>query len=135
MFALPEILRRATPTASQPAQQSYLLLGYGHAHLAAATGHAHLQAGDHTAARAALTAALDHLPPLTAHRPRVLVLTDLATAVLHAGDLPDACRHATTAADLLHRAPNTTGATRLRAFRTMAACPSAPARCAEVCLS
>ncbi|MGH4011952.1 MAG: hypothetical protein ACRDTH_27965 [Pseudonocardiaceae bacterium] len=45
--------------------------------MAAATGHAYIQAGNHPAARAALTTtALDQLPP-TACRARVLVLVDL----------------------------------------------------------
>lgn len=44
-------------------------------------------------------------------------------AELGAGNLPDACRHATTAADLLHHTPCATGANRLRAFRTAAAHP------------
>jgi transcriptional regulator with XRE-family HTH domain len=119
--AAADALRRATPTVSQPA----LPADYGPAHLAAATGHAHLQAGDHTAARAALTAALDQLPP-TARRARVLALTDLAMVELHAGNVPDACRHATTAADLLHRTPYATGTARLRAFRAVAARPIGP---------
>ena len=42
---------------------------------------------------------------------------------LRAGNLADACRHAITAADLLHRTPYATGATRLRAFRATAARP------------
>ena len=42
------------------------------------------------------------------------------------GNLPDACRHAITAADLLHRTPYATGTTRLRAFRTTAARPIGP---------
>jgi transcriptional regulator with XRE-family HTH domain len=123
--AAADTLRRAESTASQPAKQSCLLFDYGPAHLAAATGHAHLQAGHHPAARTALTAALDQLPP-TARRARVLALTDLAMTELHAGNVPDACCHATTAADLLHRAPYATGATRLRAFRAAAARPLGP---------
>jgi hypothetical protein len=107
--------------ASQPA----LPADYGPAHLVAVTGHVHLQASEHTAARAALVAALDQLPP-TARRARVLTLTDLAMVELHAGNVPDACRHATTAADLLRRAAYATGTTRLRAFRALAARPIGP---------
>ena len=117
--AAADALRRAAPTASQPA----LLADYGPADLAAVTGHAHLQAGDHTAARVALIAALDHLPSTTARRARVLALTDLAMVEVHAGNVPDACRHATTAADLLRRSPYATGTARLRAFRAVAARP------------
>jgi hypothetical protein len=93
--------------------------------LAAATGHACLQAGNPTAARAALATALDQLPP-TARRARILVLVDLATAELQAGNIPDACRHATTAADLLQRSCYATGTARLRAFRAAAARPIGP---------
>jgi hypothetical protein len=45
---------------------------------------------------------------------------------LRAGRLPDACHHAITAAELLHRTPYATGTTRLRAFRTTAARPIGP---------
>ncbi|HSZ29285.1 MAG TPA: hypothetical protein VK784_05945, partial [Pseudonocardiaceae bacterium] len=123
--AATDALHRAEPASSRPTKQLPLLTDYGPAHLAAATGHTHLQAGNHTAARAALTAALDQLPP-TARRARILVLTDLATAELHAGTLPDACRHAITAADLLHHTPYATGTTHLHAFRTAAARPIGP---------
>jgi tetratricopeptide (TPR) repeat protein len=120
--AAAEALHRAEPTTAQPATRLPVLLDYGTAHLAAAAGHVHLQAGHHTAARAALAAALDQLPP-TARRARILALTDLAMTELHAGNLPDACRHAITAADLLNGTTYATGATRLRAFRTAAARP------------
>jgi tetratricopeptide (TPR) repeat protein len=123
--AAAEALHRAEPTTAQLAMRSLLLFDYGPAHLAAAAGHVHLQAGHHTAARAALTAALDQLPP-TARRARILALTDFAMTELHAGNLPDACRHAITAADLLNRTPYATGATRLRAFRAAAAHPISP---------
>ncbi|HWR48029.1 MAG TPA: helix-turn-helix transcriptional regulator [Pseudonocardiaceae bacterium] len=123
--AAADTLRRAESTASQPATLSCLLFDYGPAHLAAATGHVLLRAGDHSGACKELTAALDQLPP-TARRARVLALADLAMAELHAGHLLDACRHATTAADLLHRVPYATGATRLRAFRAAAARPLGP---------
>jgi hypothetical protein len=116
-----ENFHRAESTASQLAKQPVFLADYGPAHLAAATDHVHLQAGNHTAARAALAAALDQLPAAGRHA-RVLALTDLAMAELHAGNLSDACRHV-TAADLLHRTPYATGATRLGAFRTAAARP------------
>jgi transcriptional regulator with XRE-family HTH domain len=121
-----DALQRAEPTAHQPATQPHpLLVDYGPAQLAAATGHACLQAGNHTAARAALTAALDQLAP-TARRARILVLVDLASAELYAGNIPDACRHATTAADLLQRSRYATGTARLRAFRATAARPIGP---------
>jgi tetratricopeptide (TPR) repeat protein len=118
--AATDALHRAV--AHQPATRSLLLFDYGPAHLAAVSGHVHLQAGDHTAARLALAAALDQLPP-TAHRARVVALTDLATAELRVGHLLDACHYATTAADLLHRTPYATGAAHLRAFRAAAARP------------
>ena len=123
--AAADALHRAEPATSRLATQLPLLADYGPAHLAAATGHAHLQAGHHPAARAALTAALDQLLP-TARRARILVLIDLATAELRVGTLPDACRHAITAADLLYRTPYASGTTRLRAFRTAAARPIGP---------
>ncbi|MGH3672105.1 MAG: hypothetical protein ACRDSH_15975, partial [Pseudonocardiaceae bacterium] len=113
-----DALARAEPVPQQSTTQP----DYGPAHLAAATGHAWLRAGNPTAARPELAAALDELPP-TARRARVLVLVDLATAELQAGNIPDACRHATTAADLLQRTPYTTGTTRLHAFRAAAARP------------
>jgi tetratricopeptide (TPR) repeat protein len=119
-----DTLHHAEPTAHQPATQPHLL-DYGPAHLAAAIGHIHLQAGNHTAARAALAGALDQLPP-TARRARILVLVDLATAELHVGNVPDACRHATAAADLLRRTSYAIGTTRLRAFRVVAARPIGP---------
>ena len=78
--------------------------------------------GGRRAARAALTAAFDQLPS-TACRARILTLTDLAMAELRAGNLPDACRHAITAADLRHHTPYATGTTRLRAFRATASPP------------
>jgi transcriptional regulator with XRE-family HTH domain/tetratricopeptide (TPR) repeat protein len=120
-----DALCRAEPTTSQPVKQPSLLLDYDHAHLAATSGHIHLQAGDHTTARAALAAALDQLPH-TARRTRILALIDLAMVELHAGRLPEACHHATTAADLLHRTPYATSAALLRDFRTMAARPLGP---------
>jgi tetratricopeptide (TPR) repeat protein len=120
-----DALHRAEPTTYQPVTRSLVLLDYSLAHLAAATGHVHLQAGHHTAARAALAAALDQLPP-TARRAHILVLADLAMTELHAGNLPDACRHALTAADLLHHTTYATGTTRLRAFRAAAARPISP---------
>ena len=122
--AAADALHRAEPTPHQPATR-YLLVDHGPAELAAVTGHTHLQAGHHTAARAALASALDQLPP-SARRARILALADLATAELQAGKLPDACRHATTAAELLHRSPYATGTTRLRAFRALAARPLGP---------
>jgi hypothetical protein len=45
---------------------------------------------------------------------------------LRAGNLPDACRHAINAVDLLHHTPYATGATCLRAFRATAARPLDP---------
>jgi transcriptional regulator with XRE-family HTH domain len=115
-------LDRAQPTTLPPVTQSLSLIDHSSAHLTAATGHVYLQAGDHSAARAALTAAFDQLPS-TARRARILTLTDLAMTELHAGNLADACRHAITAANLLHRTSYATGATRLRAFRATAARP------------
>lgn len=78
--------------------------------------------GDHNEARNTLTMALDNLHT-TARRQRALLLVDLATAELHTGNLPDACAHATQAADLLHQTPYATGTARLRAFRAAAAQP------------
>jgi transcriptional regulator with XRE-family HTH domain len=121
-----DALQRAESTAHQPATQPHFqLVDYGPAHLAAATGHACLQAGKDTAARAALASALDQLPA-TARRARILVLVDLAWAELQAGNIPDACRHATTTADLLQRIRYATGTVRLRAFRAAAARPIGP---------
>jgi transcriptional regulator with XRE-family HTH domain len=120
-----DALHRAEPTTSQPVTRSLLLFDHSAAHLAAAAGHVHLQAGHHTEARAALAAALDRLPP-TARRARILALTDFAMTELHAGNLPDACRHAITAADLLKLTTYATGTTRLRAFRAAAARPIGP---------
>jgi transcriptional regulator with XRE-family HTH domain len=120
--AAAEALSRAESPVSPP---SPFLGDYGPAAHLAATGHTHFQAGHHTAARAALTAALAHLPP-TARRERIVVLTDLAMTELRAGRLPEACHHAITAAELLHRTPYATGTTRLYAFRTAAAHPIGP---------
>jgi transcriptional regulator with XRE-family HTH domain len=119
-----DTLHRAEPKAHQPATQPHLL-DYGPAHLAAVIGHVYLRAGHHTAAGAALAGALDQLPP-TARRARILVLVDLATAELHVGNVPDACRHATAAADLLQRISYAIGTARLRAFRVVAARPIGP---------
>jgi transcriptional regulator with XRE-family HTH domain len=117
-----EALHRADPVAHRVGAQPHFLLNYGAGHLAAAIGHTQLRAGYCTAARDALTAALDQLPP-TARRTRILVLVDLATAELHASNIPDACHHATAAAELLERTPYATGTARLRAFRAVAARP------------
>ena len=116
--AAADALHHAQPTVSPPSPFS---ADNGPTHLAT-SGHIHLQAGHHTAARAALTTALNQLPP-TARRERILVLIDLAMTELRAGHLPDACHHAVSAADLLQRTPYATGTTRLRAFRTAAASP------------
>jgi transcriptional regulator with XRE-family HTH domain len=120
-----DTLHRAEPTTNQVAMQPYFLLDYSLADLAAVTGHLHLQAGNYTAARAALVTALDRFP-FTARRARILALIDLATVELHVGNLPDACHHATTAAELLHRSPYAAGTARLRAFRVLAARPIGP---------
>jgi hypothetical protein len=101
------------------------LIDHSPAHLLAATGYVHLQAGDHSAARAALTAALGQLSS-TALRSRILTLTNLATAEVRAGNIADACHHAIAAADLLHRVPYATGTTRLRTFRATSARPLDP---------
>jgi ATP/maltotriose-dependent transcriptional regulator MalT len=118
-------LDRAKPKTAQSVEQPRSLIDHSTAHLLATTGHVHLQAGDHDAARAALTAALDQLPP-TARRSRILTLVDLATTELRAGNLTEAGRHAITAADLLHTTTYATGAIRLRAFRAIAARPLDP---------
>lgn len=117
-----EALHRADSGTRQLGAQPHLLVDYGAGHLAAAIGHTHLRASYYTAARDALTAALDQLPP-SARRARILVLIDLATAELHAGNIPEACRHATAAAELLERTPYATGSARLRVFRSVAARP------------
>lgn len=83
-------LDRAQPKTSPPVTQSLSLIDHSPAHVTAATGHVHLQAGDHRAARAALTAALDQLPS-TARRARILTFTDLAMTELRADNLTDAC--------------------------------------------
>jgi len=94
----------------------------GTVHLTVATGHVLLGAGDHNAACAALTAALDQLHPAN-RRHRVLVLVDLAMAELRTTNLPAACSRAAEAVDLMQHASYTTGAVRLRAFRTAAQRP------------
>jgi ATP/maltotriose-dependent transcriptional regulator MalT len=119
------VLERAKDKTAQSAAQPLSLIDHSLAHLFATTGHVHLQAGDHDAARAALTAALDQLPP-TARRNRILILVDLATTELRTGNFTDAGRHAITAADLLHTITYATGALRLRAFRAIAARPLDP---------
>jgi ATP/maltotriose-dependent transcriptional regulator MalT len=118
-------LDRAKPSTPQPVTPPLCLIDHSPAHLLAATGHVHLQAGNHSAARAALATAVDQLPS-TARRARILTLIDLATAELHAGNFANACRHAITAADLLHRTTYATGAIRLRAFRAIAVRPLDP---------
>jgi transcriptional regulator with XRE-family HTH domain len=123
--AAADALHRASPTTSEPTQQSSLQLNYGPTQLAAVTGHTHLRAGDYTAARTTLAIALDQIPPID-RRGRILALIDLAMVELHAGHVPDACRYATTAADLLQRTPYATGTTHLRAFRAIAAHPIGP---------
>ncbi|MDQ3906619.1 MAG: helix-turn-helix domain-containing protein [Actinomycetota bacterium] len=117
-----EALHRADPVAHQTDAQPNSLPEYDAGHLAAAIGHIHLQASYYTAARDALTVALGQLPS-TACRARILVLVDLATAELQASNIPDACRHATAAAELLERTPYATGTARLRVFRSVAARP------------
>jgi hypothetical protein len=84
-------------------------------YLTAAAGHVVLQAGDHNGARETLTG-LFNQPRAIPRRQRVLVLTDLATAELHSGNLPDAYSYATQAADPLHHAAYAVAAARLRAF-------------------
>jgi transcriptional regulator with XRE-family HTH domain len=120
-----QALDRAKHKTPQSVTQPLSLIDHSPAHLLVTTGHVHLQAGDHDAARATLTAALDQLPP-TARRSRILTLVDLATTEVHAGDPTDAGRHAITAADLLHSTTYATGALRLRAFRAIAARPLDP---------
>jgi hypothetical protein len=117
-----EALHRADPLAHQVGAQPNLLPDYGAGHLAAAIGHTHLRASYYTATRDALTAALDQLST-SDRRARILVLVDLATTELHASNIPGACCHATSAADLLHRTPYATGTARLRVFRDVAARP------------
>jgi hypothetical protein len=120
-----QALDRANHKTPQSVTQPLPLIDHSPAHLLATTGHVHLQAGDHDAARAALTAALDQLPP-TARRSRILTLVDLATTEVRAGNLADASCHAITAADLLHTTPYATGTIRLRAFRAIATRPLDP---------
>ena len=123
--AATQALDHAQHKTPQSGTQPLSLIDHSPAHLLATTGHVHLQTGDHDAAQAALTAALDQLPP-TARRSRILTLVDLATAELRAGNLADAGGHAITAADLLHTTTYATGAIRLRAFRAIAARPLDP---------
>jgi hypothetical protein len=124
-IAATQALDRAKHKTPPPGTQPLSLIDHSPAHQLATTGHIHLQAGDHDAARAALTTALDQLPP-TARRSRILTLVDLATTEVRAGNLTDASRHAITAADLLHTTTYATGAIRLRAFRANAARPLDP---------
>jgi len=120
-----QALDRAKHKTPQSGTQPLSLIDHSAAHLLATTGHIHLQAGDHDAARAALTAALDQLPPV-ARRSRILTLVALAIAEVRAGNLAAASRHAITAADLLHTTTYATGTIRLRAFRATAARPLDP---------
>jgi transcriptional regulator with XRE-family HTH domain len=90
--------------------------------LTAATGHVLLQLGDHNGTRETLAPMLNQSSQ-TSRRQRVLVLIDLATAELHSSYLPDACSHATKAAELLHHAAYAVGALRLSAFRAAAQRP------------
>ncbi len=92
------------------------------AELTAATGHALLRAGDGNGARETLTTTLNQ-PRQTPRRQRVLVLIDLAAVELSSGNLPDACSHATQAANLLHQVAYAVGAARLCAFRAAAQRP------------
>jgi hypothetical protein len=92
--------------------------------LATATGRAHLQAGDPHAPRDTLTAALDQLPPI-ARRIRVLVMLD-SPPPNSAPGASGACRHATTAANMLDRGPGAMGAARFRKFRDAAAGQAGP---------
>jgi ATP/maltotriose-dependent transcriptional regulator MalT len=124
-IAATQALDRAKHKTPQPGTQPLSLIDHSPPHLLATTGHVHLQAGDHDAARAALTAALDQLLP-TARRSRILTLLDLATTEVRAGNLTDASRHAITAADLLHTPTYATGTRRLRVFRANAARPLDP---------
>ena len=120
-----EALHRANPTPSSRRPGQVPAPEYTAAHLAAVTGHLDLQAADYAEARNALGAALAQLPS-TARRPRILALVDLAFTELRAGHHPEACRHATTAADQLGRTPYAAGTARLRAFRAAAATPLGP---------
>ncbi len=106
--------------ASRPAPASFR--SSVAAHLTAATGHVLLQAGDHNGARETLTAALNQSPH-TPRRQRVLILIDLAAVELISGNLPEACSHATQAANLLHQIAYALGAARLCAFRAAAQRP------------
>lgn len=105
-------------TRSVPASFHHLITEQ----LTATTGHILLQAADYGRANEVLSAIVGDPPPI-GRRHRVLILTDLATAELHSGNLPDACCHATQAANLLHQAVYAVGAARLRAFRTTAQQP------------
>jgi transcriptional regulator with XRE-family HTH domain len=99
----------------------------GSAEVTAATGHVQLKAGDHQAARTTLTTALEALPG-AARRARTLLQLDLAMVELEAGRLPEACRHATAAAETLDRVRHATAAARLRQFRAHRAAQKAPPR-------
>jgi hypothetical protein len=116
-----DALDRAQTALDQPGTRSAPASLHHHstAQLTAATGRILLQAGDYSHAREVLTAIVGDPRP-TGRRHRVLILIDLATAELHSGNLPDACSHATQAANLLHQAAYAVGAARLRTFRTAA---------------
>lgn len=90
--------------------------------LTAVAAHLALRADDHTHARDQYAEALGQVAP-TARRQRVLCLIGQATAELHTGNHPEACLHATQAAELLGRAPYATGTARLQAFRATATRP------------
>jgi transcriptional regulator with XRE-family HTH domain len=99
----------------------------GSAEVTAAAGYVQWKAGDLQAARTILSTALDALPG-TARRARTLLQLDLALVELDAGRLPEACRHATTAAGALDRVRHATAAARLRQFRAHPAAQKAPPR-------
>jgi tetratricopeptide (TPR) repeat protein len=120
-----EALNRAHAALDQPASRPVPALfrsGCTTHLMRAATGHALLRAGDHHAARETLTTALNQSHQ-TPRRQRALILIDLAAAELSSGNLPEACHHATQAANLLHQAAYAVGAARLRAFRIAAQRP------------
>jgi transcriptional regulator with XRE-family HTH domain len=106
----------ATQAATAPRPADRTAAQRCDARMAAVRGHLALKAADHDTARQGLTDALDLLPR-TARRLRMRVLLDLADLELTAGNLAEACRHASTVAEYLHAAGNATVAAQLRAFR------------------
>jgi transcriptional regulator with XRE-family HTH domain len=122
---------RASLTAIDAAQQALGRVGlepapiwfdyYDATRLDGFAGYANLRFRRFAEATRALDSAAAALPA-GAVKQRAVILTDLATVHLHAGELDRACQIAAQATDLLGRADYATGTDRLREFRALL-CP------------